>query len=591
MRNFYMLALLGLFAMNVQAQVEVTLQVDMNEQVVSADGVHVAGEFQGWDPTATPLSDDDMDGIWSVSLDLPTGIHEYKFINGMGWDFAEDVPPTCQVEVAGNDNRFISIAEDQEEASSLVCFESCAACGMSTIRMRVDMSVEGSVSPNGVHVAGNFQGWDPESSSLSDANGDGVWEAMVSFYADSLEEGQLVYKFINGNAWTNPSENLSGADCADDFGNRIHPLSELNLVLFGDSATGAAPCYDNCGTCVSPTSVTFRVDMTSQETVSVNGVHIAGSFQGWSPSANALNDDDGDGIWEAVLPVASGDIQFKFINGNDWSGNGDGNVDNELVIGDCAADGTDNRFLAVGSENLLYEVCYNSCEAICIENPDAADVTFRVDMSEEEVDAGGVWVIGNFTDPNWQMGGLQLSDDDANGVYEVTANISGASTVLYKFVNGDPSSGDQGVDYVEESGVQLDENNEEIASFETDGCGLPNGFGAYNRIHERTGTPEILESVCFNKCSSCIVNVDELTTAVFKAFPNPFRNQLTLITNTRSMASTVIVTDLFGRTMYSSIFEVGQSKHIIQTTEWSSGTYFLSTESGGGMMSEMFIKY
>ena len=28
------------------------------------------------------------------------------------------------------------------------------------------------------------------------------------------------------------------------------------------------------------------------------------------------------------LALLQSDIQFKFVNGNDWSGNGDGNVDN-----------------------------------------------------------------------------------------------------------------------------------------------------------------------------------------------------------------------------------------------------------------------
>ena len=70
----------------------------------------------------------------------------------------------------------------------------------------------------------------------------------------------------------------------------------------------------------------------------------------------------------------------------------------------------------------MYEVCYNSCEAGCVENPDPADVTFRVDMTEEEVSATGVWAIGNFTNPTWQAGGLQMTDDDMDGVYEVTVN-------------------------------------------------------------------------------------------------------------------------------------------------------------------------
>ena len=80
-------------------------------------------------------------------------------------------------------------------------------------------------------------------------------------------------------------------------------------------------------------------------------------------------------------------------------------------------------------------------------------MTFRVDMTEEEVSATGVWVIGNFTNPNWQAGAIQMTDDDMDGVYEVTVNISGSATILYKFTNGDPTTGDNGVDFVEESGI------------------------------------------------------------------------------------------------------------------------------------------
>ena len=154
MKNFYAFTVCLLVAVAGMAQVPVTFQVDMNNETVSADGVHIAGGFQGWDPAATMMSDDDMDGVYEVTVDLPAdSTYEFKFINGMAWDFVEDVPPTCQVEVAGNDNRFLTIGADATEASYHVCYGSCAACGMATVRLRVDMSVESAVSPNGVHVA------------------------------------------------------------------------------------------------------------------------------------------------------------------------------------------------------------------------------------------------------------------------------------------------------------------------------------------------------------------------------------------------------------------------------------------------------
>ena len=592
MKNFYAFTVCLLVAATGMAQVPVTFQVDMNNETVSADGVHIAGGFQGWDPAATMMLDDDMDGIFEVTLDLPAdSTYEFKFINGMAWDFVEDVPPTCQVEVTGNDNRFLTIDADATEASYHVCYGSCAACGMTTVRFRVDMTVESAVSPNGVHVAGNFQGWDPAGSTMTDADEDGIWEAWASFYPDSIEDGMLIFKFINGNSWSNPNEALAGEACADDFGNRILAFEGENMVLVGDESTLAAPCFNSCGTCVSPTQVTLRVDMTTQETVSVNGVHVAGSFQGWSPSANPLSDDDGDGIWEATIGIAPGDIQFKFINGNDWSGNGDGNVDNELVVGDCAAEGSDNRALTVGSEDIVYEVCYNSCEAGCVENPDPADVTFRVDMTEEEVSATGVWVIGNFTNPNWQTGALQMTDDDTDGVYEVTVNISGSATILYKFTNGDPTTGDNGVDFVEESGILLDEEGNEIANFEADGCGLPNGFGAYNRIHERSGEPEILDAVCFNKCSTCVVSVDEITATEFNAYPNPFNATLTLDIVPQVNNTQLFIADLSGRVVLEQNIVAGTERVVLNTENLKAGSYIVQWLNRGAAQARVFVKH
>ena len=51
----------------------ITLHVDMNNQEVSSDGVHVAGSFQGWDPAATQLLDPDMDGIYAVDIEANAG--------------------------------------------------------------------------------------------------------------------------------------------------------------------------------------------------------------------------------------------------------------------------------------------------------------------------------------------------------------------------------------------------------------------------------------------------------------------------------------------------------------------------------------
>lgn len=587
MKKLYAIVLAGCCVGSAFGQAQVTLSVDMNGQTVSPLGVHVAGNFQGWNPSGTPMSDADGDGVYTVEIttDVPAHI-EFKFLNGNDWPFVEDVPNICQVELFGNDNRYLDVAEGDQSASYEVCYGSCAACGMTAVLFRVDMSLEAAVSPNGVHVAGEFQGWDPAGTPLSDADGDGIWTLFSVFDATAIN-GNLEYKYVNGNAWTNPNENLSG-DCSDGTGNRVLVLDGANL-LTGVPGTNAAHCYNSCGSCVAPTQVTFRVDMSTQAAVAENGVHVAGTFQGWNPGATALNDDDGDGVWEVTLGLQQGPIQFKFVNGNDWGGNGAGNVDNESINGACAAAGSDNRFLEIGADAIEYVVCYNSCDPTCVANPDPADITFRVDMSNESVAASGVWVMGGFTSPQWQAGAIQMTDDDGDGTYETTYTVDGGAEVVFKFVNGDPTVGTNGTDFFEESGIYdiTDPVTGEpvTTNFQEQLCGVPNPFGAFNRLHVRSGVAEVLYDVCYNSCANCagVIGIDEAGALDgIQLFPNPTSGRLTLAFAGALDAGMVRVVDLAGRLAVEKNLVAGSLQSLeLDLSGLTSGLYLVEVVSGG----------
>ncbi len=100
-----------------------------------------------------------------------------------------------------------------------------------------------------------------------------------------------------------------------------------------------------------PVPLTFRVDM-SQETLSPNGVHVAGNFQAvagyggdWMPGASPLADPDGDQVYELTVEVPPGTYLYKFVNGSSW------NEKPELPSADCAlgdGGGNFNRQVTVG---------------------------------------------------------------------------------------------------------------------------------------------------------------------------------------------------------------------------------------------------
>lgn len=93
--------------------VNVTFLVDMNAEDVSAQGVHVAGSFQGWFPDTTEMLDPDGDGIFEVTLELEENTtHHYKYINGSSWNDAESVPANCGVDDGyGGFNREINVPD------------------------------------------------------------------------------------------------------------------------------------------------------------------------------------------------------------------------------------------------------------------------------------------------------------------------------------------------------------------------------------------------------------------------------------------------------------------------------------------------
>jgi len=85
------------------------LAVDMAEQSedLSADGIHVAGTFNGWDATQNPLSDDDGDLIYTTIIELGyNSSAQFRFVNGTDWlalQQRETIPSQCRVN-DGNGN-------------------------------------------------------------------------------------------------------------------------------------------------------------------------------------------------------------------------------------------------------------------------------------------------------------------------------------------------------------------------------------------------------------------------------------------------------------------------------------------------------
>jgi hypothetical protein len=276
----------------------------------------------------------------TVSL-LENQNYTYKFVNGNTTAGFESVPASCGVINAGGQyERSITIPVGDTTLNP-VCFSMCTACPVSVnVTFRVNMQNE-TVSPNGVHVAGTFNGWNYGQTFMNPTGGTVYETSMV------MDEGNYhEFRFVNG-ITAGDSEILPGACSVNGNRSFTVPSHDTTLVAY---------CFDSCVACgsvASYTNITFRVDMRRMDSLSVFGVHLAGSFQGWLPGATPML-SSGDSVFTYIDSILTGSImQYKFVNGNTAAGY-------EIVPVACAVNGN-REFTVPVNDTVLKLVCYSSC--------------------------------------------------------------------------------------------------------------------------------------------------------------------------------------------------------------------------------------
>ncbi len=322
------------------AQVDVTFQVDMaNEGSISMWGVHIAGSFQDeagypgdWDPSTTELTQVGTSTVYAVTVTLPEGYYEFKYLNGDAWGDDESVPGEC----AANNNRYVNVGTEPM-VLDVVCFGSCTECMTQVdVTFQVNMANETVAGP--VYLAGDFNGWSNNSTEMT-LDHDAVYTYTMALPIGSYYE----YKFLNGSdGW----ENVPG--CCNQNGNRYLTVPEEDLVL-------DVVCFAHCIDCTisQPVDLTFQVDMNNQ-TVSPDGVHLVGSFQGFDLNSAIPMTNAGNGVYTATATVNSNQcIEYKFLNGVTWD-------DAEVVPAECVTGY--NRYMVVPDGNTMLDpVCFGEC--------------------------------------------------------------------------------------------------------------------------------------------------------------------------------------------------------------------------------------
>ena len=88
---------------------DVTFSVDMTGVDLTDGNPTLQSTFNNWCGACNPMSDDDGDNIWTVTVNIPQGDHEYKYALG-AWVSQESVPADCDNTLGAN--RAVTVTGD-----------------------------------------------------------------------------------------------------------------------------------------------------------------------------------------------------------------------------------------------------------------------------------------------------------------------------------------------------------------------------------------------------------------------------------------------------------------------------------------------
>lgn len=156
----------------------------------------------------------------------------------------------------------------------------------------------------------------------------------------------------------------------------------------------------------------------------VTSVAVAGSFNSWSATANALADPDKDGIWSADVELPPGRVTYKFVvNGDQWM------TDESAAEFESDGFGGQNSVLVVADKPLVagYGTTIKKAAPVPM---GLRQVTFQFKPDRKP---DQLWLCGTFND--WTVGRTPVTDPDGDGVYTATLLLAPGS-YQYKFVVG-----------------------------------------------------------------------------------------------------------------------------------------------------------
>jgi len=374
-----------------------------------------------------------------------------------------------------------------------------------------------------------------------------LWETLVDDNADliytytvDIEPGtQLWYSY-----WVTWDE---GEEVPAE--SRFHDANFRFLIVPNDAYMVPVVGYgQNPAVLPTKVDVTFKVELQGDSAVN-NGM--------WMVNKNPWQWEElthtGDGVFEKTWqPFADQMMYYTFVYGGEDNWEGEESVPEECNLG--TPDAPERRFDGASGDSIMPVIPFGEC----VGSSNLVSVTYRVNMSEITVgDDEVVWLHINPGDL-WP----EMSDDDADGIYEIQMNHSPGDEIFFFYAYGTWEVWD-----------------EEVIPA---ACADETTGHRYLLVGEE---PTVLPDYFYGTCD--ITSVAELDQS-FSIYPNPASNRITVEFPEYHNNINIKLMDVNGRVVNTYKFE-NTSLVTLQLNELTQGIYFLQAFTGKGNITQKIL--
>jgi cyclomaltodextrinase len=276
--------------------------------------VSVAGSFNGWDAAANPLKDDDKDGRWDATIDVPAGRITYKFVvNGDQW-MTDDNAAETEDDGFGGKNAVAVIGDKPMLiGSGAPVAKKKPSTGPIGLR-QVTFKYHPETKPASINLAGTMNDWSTTKTPMTDPDNDGNYTVSLL-----LPPGSYQYKFVVDGQWvqdrqaedSNADDGYGGKNSVINVDDRFKPLE----VRVGDGVVNGSGLGFTQGSGEVNAMGRGRVEFTVRTHLNdVDGAYLV-TWPGGVERAIPMRPVDADRAfqyWRAATTMPAGETRYAF---------------------------------------------------------------------------------------------------------------------------------------------------------------------------------------------------------------------------------------------------------------------------------------